>query len=203
MEQRGEIAKDAALRAVGRTIVTFQRLEHTLKRAARLGPMQGPVEKLQPDIARRQQRADTLTLGQAIQAWLAVGRDTQTQTVWTPDLFDVSFQVTVSLQPDPAADGAHAKALIDLLEARNALVHARLATFPWESGEACEALVAELDALNATIGEQLEYIASLLRDFVAAHKEAAELLGELQQAFVGRDGGSDSMPAVTGHRRDP
>jgi hypothetical protein len=131
MTQTSETARDAALRAVGRTIVNFQRLEHSLKRAAQLGPLQAPAEKLQQDIARRQQRADTLTLGQAIQAWLAVGRDTQAQTEWTPDLFDVSLQVTVTLEPDPAADGAHAKALIDLLEARNALVHARLATFPW------------------------------------------------------------------------
>jgi hypothetical protein len=204
MTQPSGTEKDAAFRAVGRTIVNFQRLEHTLKLASRLGPMQGPTQKLQRDVDRRQQRADTLTLGQAIQAWLAVSGDTQAQTEWTPDLFDVSLQVTVALEPDPAVDGAHAKALSDLLEARNALVHARLATFPWESGEACEALVAELDALNATIGEQLEYFASLLRGFVAAHREAADLLlGELQQAFVGRDGGIGSMPAVTGQRRDP
>jgi hypothetical protein len=39
MAQPAEAAKDAALRAVGRTIVNFQRLEHTLKLAARLGPI--------------------------------------------------------------------------------------------------------------------------------------------------------------------
>jgi hypothetical protein len=136
-----------------------------------------------------------------MQAWLAYGGGTQAQTLWTPDLFDVSLQVTVSLEPGPAADGAHAKALSDLLEARNALVHARLATFPWESDEACEALAVELDALNTTIGEQLEYVTALLRGFVEIHKAAAEvMLGELQQTSACRDG---SDPALTGRTRDP
>ena len=70
MSQQSATSKDAALRAIGRTVVNFQRLEHNLKLAARLGPVQGTIPKIQRDIGRRFERAETLTLGQAIQAWL-------------------------------------------------------------------------------------------------------------------------------------
>ena len=36
-------SKDVALRAVGRTVVSLQRLEHNLKLASRLGPIEGAV----------------------------------------------------------------------------------------------------------------------------------------------------------------
>ena len=62
--------KDAALRAVGRTVVNFQRLEHNLKIAARLGPLEGVLSKVQRDHERRTEKASSFTLGQAIEAWL-------------------------------------------------------------------------------------------------------------------------------------
>jgi hypothetical protein len=37
--------KDSALSAVGRTVVNFQRLEHNLKIAARLGPLEGSIRQ--------------------------------------------------------------------------------------------------------------------------------------------------------------
>ena len=174
MLQPSDTSKDAALRAVGRTIVNFQRLEHNLKLAARLGPVQGTLQKIQRDIARRQERAKTLTLGQAIQSWLTYCDGAQAQAVWTPDLFDVSIQMTFSLESDSEAHNAHAQALSSLLETRNDIIHTRLVAFQWESPEACNALVLELNAVNARISDQLDYVTSLLREIVALQKEHAE-----------------------------
>jgi hypothetical protein len=174
MSQPSDTSKDAALRAVGRTIVNFQRLEHNLKLAALLGPVQGTLQKIQKDIAKRQERAETLTLGQAIQAWLTYLDGTQAQVVWTPDLFNISVRMTFSLEADADSQNAHAEALDSLLKTRNDLVHTRLVNFQWESPEACDTLVLELDAVNTRISEQLEYVTSLFKEILTAQREHAE-----------------------------
>jgi hypothetical protein len=176
MPQLSDASKDAALRAVGRAVVNFQRLEHNLKLAAQLGSLQGTVQKIQRDIAKWQERAGTLTLGHAIQAWLNHYDGTQEEGAWTPDLFDVSIRTTFSLESDADARIAHAKALRSLLDTRNNLVHARLATFEWASVEACDALVLELNAVNVSIAEQLEYVTSLLKQFLMLQRQHAEAL---------------------------
>lgn len=174
MSQSTDTSKDAALRAIGRTVVNFQRLEHNLKLAARLGPVQGALPKILRDLERRNERAENLTLGQAIQAWLKYCDGSEIQDAWTPDLFDISVRMTFTLESDADSRNAHAEALRALLETRNELVHARLAHFPWDSPDACDALVRELAEVNTAISEQLEYVTSLAREIVVAQKEHAE-----------------------------
>lgn len=183
MGQPSDTSKDSALRAVGRAIVNFQRLEHNLKLAAQLGPLRGTLQKVQRDIAKRHERAETLTLGQAIQAWLNYCDGTPAEVGYTPDLFDMSIHTTFSLESDAESRISHAKALTSLLEIRNDLIHTRLARFQWESPEACNKLVVELDVVNAAIAEQLEYIGSLLAAILSARKQHAE---SIAGAFTGR-----------------
>jgi len=92
--------KDAALGAVGRTVVNFQRLEHNLKIAARLGPLEGILAKVQRDFERRIEKTSTMTLGQSIEAWLSVIKGGGPRTNPTPDLFDPTIRQTFSLGED-------------------------------------------------------------------------------------------------------
>ena len=165
MDQKPNSTKDAALRAVGRTVVNFQRLEHNLKLAAQIGPLNGTAQKIARDVAKRQERAATLTLGQAIQRWLENCCDSPEQFEGTADLFDVTFQTRFSIETDDETRSRHAKALSDLLEARNKLIHSRLAQFNWESPQACEQLVLELDRVNVAIAEQIRYVISFLENY--------------------------------------
>lgn len=182
MLQSGEKSKDLALQAVGRTLVNFQRLENNLKLAARLGPIQGTTPAIQRDVSRRQERAETLTLGQAIQAWLKYCDGPDPQDVWTPDLFDVTLRTTFALESDTESRKAHARALTSLLETRNQLVHTRLMQLHWDWPEECDALVAELDAVNNAIAEQSDYVTSLLKAILAAHQEhAAAVMAVLEE----------------------
>jgi hypothetical protein len=174
LSQDTERSKDAALRAVGRTVVNFQRLEHNLKLAAQLGPAQGTIQKIQRDLEKRKERAGALTLGQAIQAWLNYLDGDTAEPAWTPDLFDLSVRMTFSLDPAEESPDSHAQALRSLLDIRNSLIHTRLATFPWDSADACNKLVTELDSVNTSVVEQLVYVAALLREIAIAHKEYAE-----------------------------
>jgi hypothetical protein len=169
-------SKDAALSAVGRTVVNFQMLEHHLKLAARLGPLHGTTQKIQMDVAKRREHADSLTLGQAIQAWLDNCSGTPAHVEGTSDLFDISFQARFSVEFDAESRHRHAKALSDLLEMRNDLIHSRLAKFEWESPQACDHLVVELDSVNAAILEQLQYVNLILTAIVELRKKLGESL---------------------------
>lgn len=171
-----ETSKDAAFRAVGRTVINFQRLEHNLKLAAKLGPAQGTMQTIQRDIEKRNERAGALTLGRAIQAWLSYLDGGTALPAWTPDLFDISVRVTFSLESPADSPDSHAQALGSLLDIRNSLIHKRLASFPWDSADACDDLVTELNSVNACIGEQIDYVADLLRAIEIAHKESTEAL---------------------------
>lgn len=176
-------SRDAALRAVGRTVVNFQRLEHNLKLAARLGAIQGTPAKIHRDIERRSDRAATLTLGQAIQAWLSVNDGEQLSASHTPDLFDATIRMTLSLGMDTELHSAHAAALRALLETRNELIHGRLVKFEWDSPEECDRLVTQLDELNRSIAKQIEYVHSILDAFRSTWLEHVEML----QAAAGEE----------------
>lgn len=176
MSSQVDMSKDAALRMVGRTVINFQRLEHNLKLAARLGPVRGTIQKVQRDIAKRHERASTLTMGQAIQAWLQYCNGQPATHCETADLFDISVEMTFTLESDPESQARHAKALYDLLEVRNDLIHSRLANFEWETPEACEGLVAELDQVNTSISKQIEYTSALLKAIAELHKDHVESL---------------------------
>jgi hypothetical protein len=172
--------RDAALKAVGRTVVNFQRLEHNLKLAARLGSSHGTLPKIQRDHERRIERASTFTLGQAIQAWHSAGQGDPPEITHTPDLFDATMQVTFSWSSDAESQSAHGVALKSLLETRNNLIHGGLVEFQWDSPAECERLVERLDEVNESIAAQQEFVTSILRafgsirpeDWEAAHREA-------------------------------
>lgn len=169
-------SKDAALRAVGRTVVNFQRLEHYLKLVARLGAIEGTPAKIQKDIEKRRDRAATLTLGQAIQAWLNANDGEQPPASHTPDLFDATIRMTFSLGMDTERHSAHAATLRSLLETRNELIHGRLVKFEWDSPEECDRLLTQLDELNRSIAKQIEYIHSILNAFRSTWLEHVEML---------------------------
>ena len=183
-------SRDAALKAVGRTVVNFQRLEHNLKLAARLGSVHGTLPKIQRDLERRIERAITLTLGQAIHAWLSAGQGEPLETSYTPDLFDATMHLTFSWG-DAESQRAHGVALKSLLETRNNLIHGGLVQVQWDSPAECERLVEHLDGVNESIATELQFVTSILRalgsirpeDVEAAHQEfEAQLSLQVQGA---------------------
>lgn len=155
--------KDAALREVGRTVVNFQRLEHNLKLAARLRPLHGSVLKVERDLQKQTEKAASMTLGAAIQAWVVAINGDRIIGDYTPDLFDVTVQMTFSIGLNEENLSAHASALDGLLKARNALIHVDLARFEWDSPASCDRLIAELAALNGRIAVQLEFVTAFVR----------------------------------------
>jgi len=155
--------KDIALRAVGRTVVNFQRLEHNLKLVARIGPLEGIASKVQRDIEKRAERASSFTLGQAVRAWLGAIESDIPRSSHTPDLFEPSMWMTLSLGGDPEANRAHQDTLLALLAFRNDLIHGGLVTFDWDSRDECERLVTRLNGVNDQIRSQMDFFATFIK----------------------------------------
>jgi hypothetical protein len=175
--------QDIALRAVGRTVVNFQRLEHNLKLAARIGPFEGIQSKVQRDIEKRAERSSSFTLGQAVRAWLGAVESDVPRASHTPDLFEPSMRMTFSLGDDPEANSARQETLLALLKVRNDLIHGGLVTFDWDSRDECERLATRLNDVNDQIRSQIDFLAAFIKGLQGIKAE------DVQLAETGSPGG--------------
>jgi hypothetical protein len=179
--------KDAALKAVGRTVVNFQRLEHNLKTAARLGTLEGVIAKVQRDLERRADKASSFTLGQSIEAWLsATSGGGSSRVDPTLDLFEPTIRITFSLSGDSDSYRTHGKSLKKLLELRNKLIHGGLVNFDWESEAECDRLVEELTGVNNVIGSQIDFVAAVVRSLRPQDAVINESTCDTKSKFVAR-----------------
>ena len=91
--------RDAALRAIGRNLVNFQKLEHCLKALVRTEPFAGPMSTMNGRVATRVSKTSQYTLGKAVQEWLPISTPHQTARPQIQDLFEpwisVSFQLPI------------------------------------------------------------------------------------------------------------
>jgi hypothetical protein len=140
------VFRDMALRAIGRNIVDFQRLETCLKILARFSVIASPVDTLGAAIDKRVSQTTRYTLGQAIGEWLKVAGGSEPPTSLTED----PFETCVSMSFGPLINSEelieHGRALSDLLIERNNLVHHDLAQLEFNSEEECKKLTARLDS---------------------------------------------------------
>ena len=177
--------RDVALRAIGRNLVNFQKLEKCLKALVRLDNFAGPISTIEDALAKRVSKASGYTLGKALQEWLRVAALDAPRSA-TQDLFEpwISLSVLPSIDRERLAE--HAEALNALAKERNNLVHQDLASFDFDSDKGCHALVESLDNQNARILEQLNFLAPAIRDLVELTKWAMrpEIRDELFNEFL-------------------
>lgn len=150
--------RDAALRAIGRNLVNFQKLEHCLKALVRTESLAGPMSTLNDKVATRVSKTSQYTLGRTVQEWLRISTPHRTANPQTQDLFEPWISVSLELPIDSEALGSHSEALESLAIERNELVHLKLAQFDFESEAECKDLVADLDRQNQRILEQLAFL---------------------------------------------
>lgn len=150
--------RDAALRAIGRNLVNFQKLEHCLKVLVRTESLAGPISTLNGKVAKRVSKTSQYTLGRAVQEWLRISTPHQIASPQTQDLFEPWISVSLELPIDSEGLASHSKALEALASERNDLVHLKFARFNFESEAACSDLVADLDRQNQQILEQLAFL---------------------------------------------
>jgi hypothetical protein len=155
--------RDAALRAIGRNLVNFQKLEHCLKALVRTESLAGPLSTLKGKVAVRVSKTSQYTLGKAVQEWLRISTPHQTANPQTQDLFEPWISVSLQLPIDSEGLASHSKALEALASERNDLVHLKLAHFNFESEADCKDLAAVLDRQNERILEQLAFLSPAVK----------------------------------------
>ncbi len=155
--------RDAALRAIGRNLVNFQKLEHCLKALVRTESLAGPMSTLNGKVATRVSKTSQYTLGRAVQEWLRISTPHQTASPQTQDLFEPWISVALELPTDSEGLASHTKALEVLASERNDLVHVNLAHFNFESEAECKDFVAVLDRQNQRILEQLAFLSPAIK----------------------------------------
>jgi hypothetical protein len=193
-------ARDAALRAVGRTIVNFRRLEHHLKILSPLGPVEGTPASINRQIEARVKQAADYTLGQAIGEWIQALDGVPAKRMPTNDLFDPTVRLEFGPELDAAGKEAHASALRALLAARNELVHGRQTLIDWDSIEACERLADDLRGLNDDIARALRFVEGLtgwLRDL---HNDLQGASTAIDAAVLMLDGPEPPAPGQSPSR---
>lgn len=152
-----------ALSAIGRNLVSFQRLEHILKQFALLAPICATSSTLQSVIKKQRVKARRLTLGEAVKKWIASefhktsqkegpqGRDDQIIISFgfefprTPKYFD---QLSGELE--------------SLAQERNRLIHLDLAQLNFEDEAECTALSIQLNAQNDRIIRATKFLGPIL-----------------------------------------
>lgn len=180
--------RDAALRAVGRNLVNFQKLEHCLKALVRTESLAGPMSTLNGKVAARVSKTSQYTLGRAVQEWLRISTPHETASPQTQDLFEPWISVSLELPIDSERLASHSKALEALASERNDLVHLKLAHFNFESAAECTDLVAVLDRQNQRILEQLAFLSPAvkvlqeLKRFATNPKSLEEILTSVDAA---------------------
>lgn len=150
--------KDAVLRAIGRNLVTLQRLEMLLKGLAGLRPIECKLPELTTELEHRRKRTERSTLGSVICLWLETARGSKPEA---PTLTtDLDVLVSFSFQPGIPQHvlDEHARQLDQILTERNWFVHSGLIDIDFDSNEACGNLIARLDEQERRVIEQIEFL---------------------------------------------
>jgi hypothetical protein len=179
--------RDVALRAVGRNVVNFQKLEQCLKVLVRTDHLSGPLSTVEGKVVKRRSRSAGYTLGKAVQEWLRIADCGDKTPAATQDLFEP--WVSISFEPPIAAErlAEHSEALNALALERNNLIHQDLANFDFESDASCQTLIAALDSQNCRVLEQLKFLAPTIKGLTELDKWTQrpefqdELLNELMR----------------------
>jgi hypothetical protein len=179
--------RDAALRAIGRNLVNFQKLEHCLKALVRTAPVAGPMSTLKDELTKRTAKTSRYTLGRAVEEWLRISTTHQTESSQTQDRSEPWISVSIELSVDSEGLASHSVELEALASERNDLVHLNLAHFNFESEAECKDLVAVLDRQNQRILEQLAFLSpairflSELKRFATSPESLEELLTRAEE----------------------
>lgn len=164
--------KDRVLRAIGRNLVSLQRLEKLLKWLSELRPVGGTLPEIDRQLKHRRQNTERSTLGKVIPLWLETAHGRESPESSRPTGLESSVYFSMQLGIPQCVLDEHAKELDQLLTERNWFVHNGLAEIDFDSDEACENLLARLDDQERRVNKQIEF----LRPIVNRIREVGEFL---------------------------
>ena len=152
----------AALRAVGRNVLDFQRLEKILKDLTLRAPISEPIEKIEAVMESRRGKIARMPLGAAVKAWIGATSNPhvqQTEPVCADEIVVTFWFDSSALKRNLEERAAELNALA---VERNALIHQELTQVDFTSEFECRALIERLDAQNVRLRKQIEELGRIL-----------------------------------------
>jgi len=152
-----------ALSAIGRNVVSFQRLEYILKQFALWAPICATPSTLQGVGEKQRAKAQRLTLGGAVKKWIESEFHKTSQKEGTQgrdDQIIISFGFELPMTPE-YFDQLSGE-LESLAQERNSLIHLDLAQLNFEDKAECTALSIKLNAQNDRIIRTTKFLGPIL-----------------------------------------
>ena len=173
-----EDLQDEALRAIGRNVLNFQKMEGMLKFIASSTGAIGstrdaeqPIKDLERSIKNRKKAIKRLPMGrlaEALSKSLQPGQGDQADTVDSEDRISIKVSFTIG-DEDFARDLA--LSLDRVVRERNDLIHTRLLRFDRTSKESCEALIRDLDSQRERMKPLYEALFAICSSLREAYQE--------------------------------
>ena len=156
--------RDRVLRAIGRNLYNFQRLERFLKALTGLTTTCGPMSSIGEKIALQSAKRERYTLGQILGDWLNMPRQNEQAVAKTEDLFEPWVTISFGFELGSRYLEENGPELTALAKERNHLVHHQLFGINLDSKKACTELAELLDAQNHRINQQVLQLAPAIED---------------------------------------
>jgi len=174
--------KDRAFRAIGRNLVSLQRLEKILKGLAALRPIACRLPEIATESKRRSRSTRRSTLGKVIHQWLETAQGEEPRTPDQTSDLDVFVSFWIKLPIPQDVLDKHAKELDQICTQRNWFVHTGLIEIDFDSDEACGNLIARLDKQERQITKQIEFFRTILNRIVELSQIMAQ--DDIQQTIA-------------------
>ena len=172
-----DAVRDATLQKIGRNVVKFQKMEAMLRYLLTIGKVHGPLSEFESQLTTRRSSFAKLAMGELVSKMVHDFYADDSDSDSAPAaLTEPSISFSVTLEGGKDSANAWRKAMILLVQDRNALIHRMIASFDPQSIASCERLSQELDAQNARLIPAYAHLQSLVLAIKGAH---GELLGQL------------------------
>jgi hypothetical protein len=165
------VARDEALRKVGRNVVNFQKVETCLKYLIAVSDVQTTKDGLSAEHKRRTAKNQRLPFGHLFETFYQTIYGATPVAIAPSNGTHISMSTSFRVEADVATVKRQKRTLSALVAERNRLIHRDLSGFDHNSISSCRDLVAMLDEQNFRVLSQLEELATLIAEF-KAHMDA-------------------------------
>jgi len=183
--------RNEVLRKVGRNVVLFQQLEGLMKGLAAMQGFSGPASALAQAHDESRAKVENHTMGELVgklkkQLYVAPA-DVATSTA-PAEISEPWFSFTFHIESDATFIDSRSKALSDLVNARNKLIHKLLPRWKVDSIESCKELETYLDEQVVPIRAEIAHFQGMIQ---AIREHAATT-----QAFIDSDAGKKTFDVM-------
>jgi len=173
-------ARNEAFRKIGRNVVNYQRLEGLLKALLKFSRVHGTAEDLESRVTKQNSSIEMKSMGSLVGTMF----DTVLSENAIPEApedtgvpwFSAKFEVELEQQEKEKLK----RALADIVDERNLLIHQKLTHTNFNSIQSCDDLSKELESQRAKLLPIYRRIHAILKSKAEIHEKISEYLNSAE-----------------------